>query len=111
MWDGGLRAPMTFVKALRAADVPEGGVAKAVVNQREIAIIHRDGKYYALDGICTHEAGPLGEGMLEGDELVCPWHEGRYNVATGEANPETDWVTDVKPFPVKIEGGDVWVDL
>jgi len=102
---------MTFVKALPAADVPEGGVAKAVVNTREIAIIHRGDRYFALDGICTHEAGPLGEGTLEDDELVCPWHAGRYGIETGEANPETNWVTDIKAFPVRLEGGYVWVDL
>lgn len=102
---------MAFTKALRVSDVPEGSVAKAVVNEREIAIIHSGGSFYALDGICTHEAGPLGEGTLDGEELVCPWHEGRYSVRTGEANPETDWVTDVRSFPVKVEDGHVWVDI
>lgn len=91
--------------------MPEGSVAKAMVNEREIAILNRGGAFYALDGICTHEGGPLGEGALEGEELVCPWHEGRYNIQTGEANPETDWVTDIKSFPVKVEGGDIWVDV
>ena len=102
---------MAFQKAIKASEVPGEGVAKAVVNRRELAIIHRSGTFYALDGICTHEGGPLGEGTLDGEELVCPLHEGRYNVATGEANPETDWVTDIKSFPVKIEDGYVWVDL
>src|SRR3972149_249637 len=102
---------MAFAKALRASDVPEGGVAAAKGNGRDIAIIRLGGTFFALDGVCTHEAGPLGEGTLEGDELVCPWHEGRYGVRTGEANPETDWITDVKSFPVKVDGEDVWVDV
>ena len=102
---------MAFLKAMKASDVPEGGVAKAVVNRRELAIVRRDGAFYALDGLCTHEGGPLGEGTLDGDELVCPWHEGRYRVDTGEANPDTDWVQDTKTFPVKVEDGYVWVDV
>jgi nitrite reductase/ring-hydroxylating ferredoxin subunit len=102
---------MAYAKALKASDVPEGGVAKAAVNGREIAIVNRGGAFFALDGICTHEAGPLGEGTLDGDELVCPWHEGRYRLETGEANPDTDWVTDIKVFPAKVEGGFVWVDV
>jgi len=102
---------MPFQKAIKAAEVPEGSVAKAVVGTRELAITNQGGTFYALDGICTHEAGPLGEGTLDGEELVCPWHEGRYRIDTGEANPETDWVTDVKAFPVKVEDGYVWVDL
>ncbi len=102
---------MAFQKAIPTSDVPEESVAKAVVNRQDLAIIHRGGTYYALDGVCTHEGGPLGEGTLDGDELVCPWHEGRYNVATGEANPDTDWVRDLKSFPVKVQDGYVWVGL
>jgi nitrite reductase/ring-hydroxylating ferredoxin subunit len=96
---------MPFQKAIKAAEVPEGSVAKAVVGTRELAITNQGGRFYALD------AGPLGEGTLDGEELVCPWHEGRYRIDTGEANPETDWITDVKAFPVKVEDGYVWVDL
>jgi nitrite reductase/ring-hydroxylating ferredoxin subunit len=109
--DDSFTNPMAFAKALKVSDVPAGGVAKATVNKREIAIVNRGGDFFALDGVCTHEAGPLGEGALDGDELVCPWHEGRYRIDTGEASPDTDWVTDIKSFPVKVEGGYVWVDL
>ena len=108
---GELDAAMPFAKAIKAAEVPEGEVAGAVVGGRTIAIIHRGGSFFALDGVCTHMGGPLGEGTLDGDELVCPWHEGRYNVRTGEANPETDWVRNTKTFPTKVEGGYVWVDV
>jgi len=55
--------------------------------------------------------GPLGEGTLEGDELVCPRHEGRYNIRTGEANPDTDSVRNTKIFPTKVEDGYVWIDV
>lgn len=102
---------MAFTKAIPTADVPEGGVASAMVNDRQIAILNQGGTFYALDGVCPHEGGPLGEGTIEGDELVCPWHEGRFRVESGEANPDTDWVTDIPSFPVKVEGGFVWVDL
>ncbi len=102
---------MAFQQAIKTDDVPEGSVAKAVVDRREIAIIQRDGSFFAMDGICTHEGGPLGEGTLDDGELVCPWHEGRYNIQSGEANPETNWVTDIKTFPTKIQDGYVWVDV
>ncbi len=102
---------MAYAKALKTTDVPEGGVAKATVNTRELAILRWQGQFYALDGICTHEGGPLGEGTIQEDELVCPWHEGRYKIVSGEADPETDWVTDIRSFPTKVEGGFVWVDV
>jgi len=106
-----LDAVMPFAKAIKAADVPEGDVAEAVVGGRTIAIIHRGGNFFALDGVCTHMGGPLGEGTLDGEELVCPWHEGRYNIRTGEANPDTDWVRNTKTFPTKVEDGYVWIDV
>lgn len=102
---------MAFPRVIKASGVPDGGVAKAVVNKRELAIIHRGGDFFALDGVCTHEGGPLGEGTTDREELVCPWHEGLYTIRTGEANPGADWVTDIKSFPVKVQDGYVWVDL
>lgn len=102
---------MPFQKVLKAAEVPEGEVRKAVVGNREFAVLRKAGVFYCLDGLCTHEAGPLGEGSLDGDWLVCPWHEGRYNAQTGEADPETDWITDAKTFRIKSEEGDLYIDL
>ena len=109
--DGRVGGAKAFTKAIPTADVPEGGVASATVNDRLIAILNRGGTFYALDGVCPHEGGHLGEGTIEGDELVCPWHEGRFRLESGEASPDTDWVRDIPSFPVKVEGGCVWVDL
>jgi nitrite reductase/ring-hydroxylating ferredoxin subunit len=102
---------MTFQKALKESEVTEGKVHKAKVGKKEFAVVRLDGAVYCIDGICTHEGGPLGEGTLDSGELVCPWHEGRYDVKTGSANPETDWVTDVKSYKTKLEGGYVWIDF
>jgi nitrite reductase/ring-hydroxylating ferredoxin subunit len=102
---------MTFEMAIKVSDVPATGVAKAKVGKHELAIVKFGGNYYCFDGVCTHEGGPLGEGTIEGDELVCPWHEGKYKIESGEADPETDWVTDTKTFKTKVEGGYVWIDL
>ena len=102
---------MAFQKALKESEVPEGKVAKATVGKKEFAVVRLGGAYYCIDGICTHEGGPLGEGTLVGEELVCPWHEGRFDPKTGTADPETDWVTDVKAYKAKAEGGYVWIDF
>ncbi len=102
---------MAFQKALKESEVTEGKVHKAKVGKKEFALVRLDGGIYCLDGVCTHEGGPLGEGTLDHGELVCPWHEGRYDVKTGAANPETDWVTDVKSYKTKVEAGYVWIDF
>src|SRR3990172_3265384 len=99
---------MAFQKALRLDDVPVQGVARARVNGKHIAIVRSADRVFALQGVCPHEAGPLGDGTLEGTELVCPLHEGRFDAATGKANPETDWVSDIRTYPVDVRDGEIW---
>ncbi len=101
---------MAFEKAIKESDLPEDGVAKATIRKKEFAIVRKGGRFYCLDGICTHEGGPLGEGTLQDGMLVCPWHEGRYRPEDGTADPETDWVTDTKTFKTKVEDGHVWIE-
>jgi naphthalene 1,2-dioxygenase system ferredoxin subunit len=108
---GWVDATMAFQKALQEAAVTEGKVHKAKVGKKEFALVRMGGVVYCIDGICTHEGGPLGEGTLDDGELVCPLHEGRFDFKTGTANPETDWVTDVKSYKTKVEDGYVWIDF
>jgi nitrite reductase (NADH) small subunit len=102
---------MTFQKALEESQVAEGKVHKARIGKKEFALIRMGDAIYCIDGVCSHEGGPLGEGSLDNGELVCPWHEGRYDVKTGAADPDTDWVTDVTSYPTKVEDGYVWIDF
>ena len=102
---------MTFEKALRLDDVPVRGVARANVNGKHVAIVRSEDRVFALHGVCPHEAAPLGDGSRDGGELVCPLHEGRFDPETGKANPETDWVSDIRTYPVQVKDGEIWIDL
>ncbi len=102
---------MTFQKAFKDSEITEGRVHKAKIGKKEFAVVRLAGAIYCIDGTCSHEGGPLGEGTLDGGELVCPWHEGRFDPKTGAANPETDWVTDVKSYRTKVEDGQLWIDV
>ena len=87
------RQPVT---AVRAGTIP-------------IALVHRDGAWSAISGVCNHTGGPLGEGRLDGDYVVCPWHNWKFHHRTGEGEPgfEEDRVPS---HAVKVEGGRVHVD-
>jgi nitrite reductase/ring-hydroxylating ferredoxin subunit len=61
------------------------------------------GNYYATDAVCSHEGGPLEEGTLEDYTLICPWHQGKFDIRTAKAFAETDWVTDLKSHPVIVD--------
>ena len=86
----------------------ELGVCKA--GQTEIALSCRNGIFGAVHNACNHVAGPLGSGHLDGDYIVCPWHQWKFHRVTGEGEPgfEADKVPGI---PVKVENGRVLVNL
>jgi nitrite reductase/ring-hydroxylating ferredoxin subunit/multimeric flavodoxin WrbA len=80
------------------------------VANRELAISLRDGQFGAVSNTCNHVGGPLGEGRLEGDYIVCPWHNWKFQRCSGVGEPgfERD---RVPAYPVKVENGRVLVNL
>jgi nitrite reductase/ring-hydroxylating ferredoxin subunit len=97
------------VRVAARADVPAGAGAVAEVGGRSIAVFNVDGRYYAIDNLCPHRGGPLGEGDLEGAVVACPWHAWRWDVTTG-ANVNNPAVK-VACFPVVEEAGDLFVEV
>jgi nitrite reductase/ring-hydroxylating ferredoxin subunit len=74
-----------------------------------VALFNVGGEFYALDGVCPHQGGPLGKGCLSGPILTCPWHGWQFDVRSGQHQLSR---TLVQPkFNVRVEGGDVLVDL
>jgi 3-phenylpropionate/trans-cinnamate dioxygenase ferredoxin subunit len=99
-----------FYRVCKTADVPDPGKTVFEVEGRFIVLIHLDGKFYALDDACTHDGGPLGDGVLEGYQIVCPRHGARFDVRTGQAlaMPAVHAIT---VHEVKLDGNDVFVKI
>ena len=97
-----------FVRVAGRGDVPAGEMLIVEIEGEEIVLANVDGQIYAFGNGCTHRGGPLGEGLLEGDEVECPFHQGRFNVKTGEAvqEPPTE---PVPTYQVQLDGDDVKV--
>jgi nitrite reductase/ring-hydroxylating ferredoxin subunit/multimeric flavodoxin WrbA len=75
-----------------------------------IALTYKDGAFSTISGICNHVGGPLGEGTLEGDYVVCPWHYWKFHHRTGHG--ESGYEQDQVPtYMTKVENGRVYVDL
>jgi nitrite reductase/ring-hydroxylating ferredoxin subunit/multimeric flavodoxin WrbA len=75
-----------------------------------IALCHRDGQFTALSGVCNHVGGPLGEGIIDGEYVTCPWHFWKFHWWTGKTRPEIG-DGSVPTYPVKVEQGTVFIDL
>lgn len=72
-----------YVKVASVSQVAPGSGIVASVNGKDLAVFNVDGTFYAIDNVCKHRGGPLGEGELDGDTVTCPWHAWQYNVKTG----------------------------
>lgn len=90
-------------------ELPAGTSGEYVAGDRIVALFNVDGKFYALDGICPHQGGPLGKGFLDGCIVTCPWHGFQFDVTTGQHQTSRSLVHPT--FPVKVEGEGVWVDV
>ncbi|MEZ5704155.1 MAG: non-heme iron oxygenase ferredoxin subunit [Burkholderiaceae bacterium] len=99
-----------WIDALARDDVPEGDVVGVVVAGKDIAFYEVEGEVYATDNVCTHGAARMSDGFLEGREIECPLHQGRFDVCTGQAMcaPLTQ---DIRTYPVKVEHKRVWLRL
>jgi naphthalene 1,2-dioxygenase system ferredoxin subunit len=91
-------------------DVPEDDVMGIDINAKSIALYQVDGEIFATDNICTHGNARLCDGFLEGHEIECPLHQGKFDIRNGKAMcaPLTE---DIQIYPVKIEGGRVFVEI
>ena len=86
-----------------------GGVMEVEIKGVAVCLANVEGRLCALDNVCPHRQGPLGQGWVEGEAVVCPWHSWAFNVDTGVAEPPERARVDV--FSVKVEGEDVLVNL
>jgi len=98
-----------WVRVAAVADCPPGSALELVAGERIVALFNVGGTFYALDGVCPHQGGPLGRGCLSGGIVTCPWHGWQFDVATGQHQLSR---TIVQPrLEVRIEGADVMVEL
>lgn len=90
--------------------VPEEDVIGIDLEGKSVALYKVEGEVFATDNICSHGNARLCDGFLEGHEIECPLHQGKFDIRNGKAMcaPLTE---DIKSYPVKIEGSRVFVAL
>ena len=98
-----------FIEIAKVYDLPIGRVRSYTVGNRKVALYHTTRGFFASDNTCPHRGGPLGEGDLIGDEIICPWHLWGFDTVTGvcTGNPDMSVLT----HEVKIEGDRIMIRL
>jgi 3-phenylpropionate/trans-cinnamate dioxygenase ferredoxin subunit len=92
------------------SDLPSGERLFVEIGGRPIVILNMAGKLFAIGDVCTHDDGPLGDGAIEGERIVCPRHGGEFEVGTGRA-VQLPAVVDIPVYPVRIVEGVIQVGL
>ena len=98
-----------LVKVAEVNDLKPGECKIVTAGDRELALCNVDGQLRAIDNVCPHRGGPLGEGVLEGNIVTCPWHGWRFDVTTGKS-PVVP-TAQIETFEVVVDGNDVKVRI
>ena len=99
-----------FQRVMGVSELPPVGEAREVVcGAQQLCIANSGGTLSAMDNVCPHRGGPLGQGIVEDGKLICPWHAWAFDTKTGVAVHSEDAKVDV--YEIKVEGEDVLVKL
>ncbi len=92
-----------FIPVLPKDQIKSGEKVFIQIGELQMVIFNIAGQFYAIDDRCSHDEGPLGEGELEGYDVICPRHGARFDVRSGKAL-SLPAVVDISAYPVRIQG-------
>jgi nitrite reductase/ring-hydroxylating ferredoxin subunit len=101
---------MTLVKVGAATDLPAGKMKSAKAGDRDILVVNLDGWFFAIGNICTHRGCRLSGGRLSAGTVQCPCHGSTFDVRTGNVVRGPAKEAELS-YPVKVENGDMWVEV
>ena len=100
---------MSTMKVATRGEIPSGTCKSVELGDKTIAIYNVDGDFYATTNTCAHQGGPLGDGLLDGKIVTCPWHAWQFDVCTGES--VFDPGVKIDCFTVRLEGDDIFIEV
>ena len=107
---------MTGIKVAKTSEIAPGTMMGVEIEGERYLIANVDGKYHAIDGLCSHLAGQLWKGRLEGAVVQCPRHGSRFDVRTGEVVgqvriPLIGKAKPLRTYPIEVRGEELFIEL
>jgi nitrite reductase (NADH) small subunit len=100
---------MPLLKVSAIDELPSGAIKEIEAGETSYAVCNVEGKLHCVEGICPHAGGPLGQGTLNGNYIVCPWHGFEFDCRTGLNEDDEDM--RVQTFAVTVQDGQILIDL
>ena len=99
-----------FKKIGHVSDIPEGQMRSFEIGYDKIVVCHTSKGFFALADECSHDSGPISEGKIAGDEIVCPRHGARFSLLTGDVTAPPALV-GIDAIKIKIENDEIFVAI
>src|SRR3954453_7538581 len=99
----------TRIKLCSADEVAVGTALKVETGDLVLAVFNVDGQFYVIDENCTHGPGSLSEGYIEDDVVECNFHNGQFNIRTGEVVTPPCMIP-VKTYKTTVENGRIFIE-
>ena len=93
-----------YYRVVKVEDLPEGERLIFELENKPIVLFHVNGEFLATGDLCSHDEGPIGDGELDGDVIICPRHGARFDVHTGKAL-SLPAVTGIPVYPIQVVDG------
>jgi 3-phenylpropionate/trans-cinnamate dioxygenase ferredoxin component len=101
---------LEFLEIAPADQLPEGERLYIEVGGKQIVIFNLAGKLFAIGDVCSHDNGPVGDGEIEENEIICPRHGGRFDIRSGKAT-SLPAVVDIPAYPVRVVEGMIEIGM
>ncbi len=101
--------PETWLRIASSDDVPVDGTLRCHLKGQAVCLYNVAGTVYATDDTCTHADASLADGFIvNGTEIECPYHQGRFDIGTGKAT-RAPCKIDLRTYPLKVIDGEVFM--
>ena len=101
---------LEYLEIAPTSDLPNGERLFIEVEGKSLVIFNIADQFFAIGDVCSHDDGPVGDGDIEGFNIVCPRHGGEFDVRTGQA-VQMPAVVDIPAYPVRVVDGNVQVGI
>ena len=98
------------IELCKTEEVEEGSAIKVETGDLILAVYNIEGEFFVTDDVCTHGPGSLSEGFIEGDVVECNFHNGQFNIKTGEVVAPPCMIP-IKTYPTSVENGMVVIEV
>ena len=99
-----------FVSVAEEGELGNGERLFFDIDEYQIVLFNVAGKFFAIGDVCSHDDGPLGDGEVEGQEVICPRHGARFSIVNGAAKT-LPAVEDIPAYPVRVEKGEIQIGI